>query len=208
MHERGVSNADIAAKLGVHRNTVSNILAGRGLLQQRQLADRMESFLGGVIRGSGNTRFHAASPSADNDDGHVPSKAHHPYDVPYENGDVVTITADVLAEILAQEDLIERITASGVDPATLIVIDHDADTDESAQVGGERVLRDEAIHEETWDQFNERMETQSRGNVRAFTAVSLENEGRDVDVWSVRKNPEDTGLWGSPWVHPRERGEV
>ena len=38
-------------------------------------------------------------------------------------------------------------------------------------------------------------------------AKLLENEGAEVDVWSVRKNPEDTGLWGSPWVHPNERGE-
>lgn len=197
MHERGISNKQIAEELGVHRNTVSNVICGNYMLQQRALADRMEAFLGGVIIGDGNVRFHAASPSGDNDDGHVPSKAHHHINASYEDGRIVPVTADVLTELLAQEDLIDRITEAGIDPASLILKDT-GDTDNSTQLGGTREHRDVAVHEETYEQFLER--TKGKSN------FMLAHEGEEVDVWSVRKNPEDTGLWGTPWVHPNERG--
>jgi len=198
MHDRGVSNNDIAAELGIHRNTVSNILAGRGLVQQRRIADMMESFLGGVILGSGSARFHAASPSVDNDDGHIATKAHHSLDVPYENGVIVPLGADVLAEVLAQEDLIDRIREAGIDPDELLVIDHDADTDEQATGKFENdnaVLRDIDVHAETWEQFEARF----AGKHPGLMHKALENEGAEVDAWAVR-DPDFMG-WGLPHHH-------
>lgn len=204
LSNRGWSVRKIAAEVGVSKTTVSDILNGKCMLQQQQLADRMEAFIGGVIIGTGNTRFHASDASLDEDnEAYCASRAHHPFDVAYENGQPVPTAPDILSVLLAEEDLIERIVAAGLDPNEFMVVDHDADTDDHAQLGGDRETRDPAVHTETWEQFNERTKDLHPG----ARMKTLDNEGIDVDAWAVRKNPEDTGLWGTPWVHPRERGE-
>jgi len=199
---QGLSTRAIEAETGVCYRTVARILNGDGLVQQRRMADMMESFLGGVILGSGSTRFHAASPSADNDDGHIATKAHHSLDVPYESGSIVPLGADVLAEVLAEEDLIDRIRAAGVDPEELLIIDPETDTEEQATGKFENdnaVLRDKNVHEETWAEFETRCKSSAHGNWRAYMAKALENEGADVDVWAVR-DPDFMG-WGLPHHH-------
>lgn len=155
LSDTGMTHRAIGEKLGFSHVAVGNILRGKGLIKQRAIADRMETFLGGVIRGSGNTRFHAASPKDENDDGHTATVAHHPFDVPYEDGQIVPKAPDVLTLLLAEEDLITRLQDAGIDPDEVLVIDHTADTDESVPVGGKREHRSRPEHE-TWEEWVQR----------------------------------------------------
>lgn len=155
LRESGMTVRAIAEQLGFSHVAVGKILRGEGLIKQRAIADRMESFLGGVIRGSGNTRFHAASPKLDNDDGHTTTLAHHPYDVPYEDGQIVPKEPDVLSILLAEEDLITRLQDAGIDPDTVMIIDHASDTEGSLPVGGKREHRPRPEHE-TWEEWVQR----------------------------------------------------
>ena len=206
MAERGVKQVDIAEQIGCSERTVRNILSGKGLLQQRQLADRMEVFMGGAIIGSGNLRFHAANPSADNDDGHAAGKAQHPFDTAHENGDPVPTHTDVLSLLLAEEDIIERLEAAGIDPESVLILDPDSDTEEDTKFGSAgNPARDAAVHDETWEEFKERAKADGIGDKPGAIMKRLENEGQDIDAWTVR----DTSFsgWGSPWVHPNDRNQ-
>jgi len=201
MSERGVSQKDIAAALGIHRNTVSNILRGKGLVHLRHTADHMEYFLGGAVIGEGNYRALCEAPGDDNNDGHDIRRASHPIGETWENGQKVLPTPDTLDVLLADELILAKVKAEGVNPDELLLIDYSSDTCPPSRTWhqGGTPKRNPAIHNETWDEFQKRMA--SEGVVhKGASNKRLENEGQDVDVWRVR-DPAFKGWPTSTWTH-------
>ena len=200
MSQRGVSNKDIASALGLHRNSVSNILRGKGLTRIRHVADHMEYFLGGAVIGEGNYRTLCESPGADNNDGHDPRRATAAIGETWADGQRVLPAPDTLDVLLADELILARIKAEGVNPDDLILIDPSSDTCSPGNIGYHGTAkRDPAIHNETWDEFQKRMAIEGVIHPGAINK-RLENEGQDVDVWKVR-DPAFKGWPTSTWTH-------
>jgi transcriptional regulator with XRE-family HTH domain len=185
LRDAGFKQREIAQRVRVDQATVSRILKDQGLMQQRQIADRMESILGGVIIGNGNQRFHAAAPNDDNGFGHEPTHAHHPSGTSWEGDRPVQTSSDPLSELEAVESVADRFDGSEV------TVEED---DGNRRFGAEGERRPPSIHEETWADFVAR--AQRDGLSEGAINKRLENEGADVDVWSVR-DP-DIGKWGQP----------
>ena len=200
MSRRGVSNKDIASALGIHRNTVSNILRDKGLARIRHVADRMEYFLGGAVIGEGNYRAMCESPSDGNNDGHDIRRAKHPLGETWADGERVLPAPDTLDVLLADELILAKVKASGINPDELILIDHSSDTCSPGRFGHTSTAkRDPEIHQETWDEFQKRMASEDVTHQGAINK-RLENEGQDVDVWKVR-DPAFKGWPTSTWTH-------
>ena len=195
---KGLSIRKIAKATNTDKMSVQRVLAGKYQLQQQQIADNMEAFLGGVIIGEGNTRAFAEDNSYEGDSDVHSTRAQHPIGETWENGQRVLPAPDVLSILLAEEELIHRLSDAGLDPEYIMVVDHESDVEDGAQMGGEREHRDPAIHDETWEEFVTRAERDSTGNVQALIAHRLETEGADVDVWSVR-DPDFRGWPSMPW---------
>lgn len=201
LRDAGLKQQAIADKLGISQQAVSNILNGKGLIKQRATADRMEAFVGGVILGNGNLRAYAEPPCDDNDDGHAPRLAVHPIGDTWENEERVIPVVDTLTLLLAEEELITRLQDAGIDPDEVLIIDHEADVEEGTQTEGARVLRNEDIHNETWEEFCTRCgrDMKPGGNLEALKAKRLETEGAEVDVWDVR-DPAFAGWPSQRWT--------
>jgi len=202
MSQRGVSNKDIASALGIHRNTVSNVLRDKGLARVRHKADHTEYFLGGAVLGEGNYRTLCEAPSDDNNDGHDDARrSSYPLGETWETRQKVPPTPDTLDVLLADELILARVKAEGINPDELILIDHSSDTCSPGRIGYHEGIteRDPAIHNETWDEFQKRMASEGVTHPGAIMK-RLENEGQDVDVWKVR-DPAFKGWPTSTWTH-------
>lgn len=202
LRDAGLTHQAVADKVGVSLRTVKRIMAGQGLIKQRAMADRMEAFIGGVILGNGNLRAYAEPPCDDNDDGHAPRLAVHPIGDTWENEERVIPVVDTLTLLLAEEELVTRLQDAGIDPDDILIVDHESDVEEGTQTEGTRVLRNEDVHNETWEEFCTRCERDMKpgGNLEALKAKRLETEGAEVNVWAVR-DPAFMGWPQTTW-HP------
>ena len=208
LRKQGSTQTQIADDLQLAQSTVSRVLSGDSLSRIRRVADRMEAFVGGVVVGNGNYRFHASAPNEINQDGHSPSKAQHTLGTSYENDRYVPPTPCILAELLAEEDILARLAEAGISEDEVLYVDHHTDLSGSYQFGkGCRHKRDPAIHLETWDEFMKRAEADGIADRPGAILKRLENEGQDVDIWWVR-DLDFKGWPSGPWVHPNDRQET
>jgi len=168
MVARGMKPRQVARRLGISPATVYRIIGGQDAAGCRRIADRMETFFGGVIAGDGNSHNGRAT------------------GLYFENGGIVGRAPDTLDVLLAEELI--RLRLEDGDPVaghTNIPTEAEPPTETYVEADGGTVYR-----ADTWEQHLEAVRA-DRPDLLEYLVIPValkraEAEGQYTDVWSVR----------------------